>query len=155
MKFPIINGSNLQRKKLKLPEYFQGKFNLVFIAFQQWQQSQVDSWLPFAQQLENTYDGLYYYELPTIRRLNLFSRTFINEGMRAGIPNPKARERTITLYVDKHEFFTALGLPGEDSIAIFARDQQDNIIWRAYGIFRPETGESLEAILHEVQVENN
>jgi len=26
---------------------------------------------------------------------------FLNEGMRAGIPNPKTRERTITLYVDK------------------------------------------------------
>jgi hypothetical protein len=42
--------------------------------------------------------------LPTIRALNAFSKFFINEGMRAGIPNPKSRERTITLYLEKDDF---------------------------------------------------
>ena len=81
MQFPIVTGFNLQRKKLTLPQDFKGSVNLIFIAFQQWQQKQVDTWVPYAQQLEQVYDGLLYYELPTIRKLNLFSRTLINEGM--------------------------------------------------------------------------
>ena len=81
MQFPIVTGFNLQRKKLTLPQDFKGSVNLIFIAFQQWQQKQVDTWVPYAQQLEKVYDGLLYYELPTIRKLNLFSRTLINEGM--------------------------------------------------------------------------
>lgn len=153
MQFPAVTGSNLQRKKYDLPQDFQGKINLVFIAFQQWQQSQVDSWLPFAQQLETTYAGLHYYELPTIRRLNLFSRSFINEGMRAGIPNPTARERTITLYVDILQFRDSLGISDEGNIVIFLLDQQDNIIWREYGIFNSKKGESLETCILKIHTQ--
>jgi hypothetical protein len=46
MQFPSVTGSNLQRKKLGLPEAFGGALNLVFGAWQPWQQRQVDSWLP-------------------------------------------------------------------------------------------------------------
>jgi hypothetical protein len=92
MRFPTVTGANLQRKKLSLPQDFQGELNLVFIAFQQWQQTQVDTWIPFARQLEETHAGVRYYELPIIQRLNVLARTFINEGTRAGIPEPIARE---------------------------------------------------------------
>ena len=55
MQFPAVTGSNLQREKLSLPEDFQGKLNLVLVAFQQWQQREVDSWIPFARQLERSH----------------------------------------------------------------------------------------------------
>ena len=155
MQFPIVTGFNLQRKKLTLPQDFKGSVNLIFIAFQQWQQKQVDTWVPYAQQLEKVYDGLLYYELPTIRKLNLFSRTLINEGMRAGIPNPTARERTITLYVDIYKFRDSLELPDEDNIFILLLDQQDNIVGKENGIFTPEKGESLEAVIRNTLAESN
>ena len=56
-RFPGKMGSNLQRQKLKLPKDFQEELNLVLIAFQQWQQTQVDSWIPFARQLEGTHEA--------------------------------------------------------------------------------------------------
>ena len=147
MQFPAVTGSNLQRKKLNLPQDFEGQHNLVLIAFQQWQQSQVDTWLPFARQLEETHPGVRYYELPTIRRLNALSRTFVNEGMRAGIPDPVARERTITIYLDKLAFRQALQLPGEDDIHVLLLDRQGRVLWRAEGAFTEEKGESLTATL--------
>jgi hypothetical protein len=49
--------------------------------------------------LDEQFNDLAYYELPTIQSRNSFYKMFINEGMRAGIPNPKARERTIILYL--------------------------------------------------------
>ena len=145
MQFPAVTGSNLQRKKLNLPQDFQGELNLVLIAFQQWQQAQVDTWIPFARQLEDTHSGVCYYELPTIQRLNVLARTFINEGMRAGLPNPIVRERTITLYLDKDEFRQALQLPHEDDIFVLLLDSQGQVLWRAEGVFTPEKGESLAA----------
>ena len=145
MQFPSVTGSSLQRRKLDLPEGFDGELNLVLIAFQQWQQSQVDTWIPFAKQLENAHSGLRYYELPTIQRLNALARTFINEGMRAGIPDPVARERTITLYVDKNAFKQALQLPREDDIYVLLLDRQGRVLWRAEGTFTQEKGESLAA----------
>ncbi len=145
MQFPSVTGSNLQRKKLDLPEGFEGKLNLVLIAFQQWQQSQVDTWIPIARQLEEAHPALRYYELPTIQRLNALARTFINEGMRAGIPDPVARERTITLYVDKDAFKQALQLPREDDIYVLLLDREGRVLWRAEGILTQEKGESLAA----------
>ena len=149
MRFPVVRGSNLDRKKLVLPQDFSGEMNLVLIAFQQWQQAQVDSWIPFALQMEDTELGFRYYELPVIRRLNALARTFINEGMRAGIPDPVARERTVTLYVDKIQFRQDLGLTREDDIYVLLLDRQGTVLWRGEGIFTPEQGESLTAAVLE------
>lgn len=143
MQFPAVTGSNLQRKKLALPEGFQGELNLVLIAFQQWQQNQVDTWIPFARQLEEAHSGVYYYELPTIQQRNVMARTLINEGMRAGIPDPVARERTITLYLDKVAFREALQLPGEEDIYVLLLDREGKVLWRTEGGFTQESGESL------------
>jgi hypothetical protein len=143
MQFPTVTGSNLHRRKVTLPQDLQGELNLVLIAFQQWQQTQVDTWIPFARQLEGIHPGVRYYELPTIQRLNFVARTFINEGMRAGLPDPVVRERTITLYLDKDEFRQALQLPHEDDIFVLLLDRQGQVLWRAEGDFAPEKGESL------------
>ena len=143
--FPSVTGSNLQREKRNLPEDLEGELNLVLIAFQQWHQTQVNTWIPFARQLEETHSGVRYYELPTIQRLNVLARTFVNEGMRAGIPDPVARERTITLYLDKNAFREALQLPNEDDIYVLLLDRQGRVVWRAEGAFTSEKGESLAA----------
>jgi hypothetical protein len=134
-----------------LPQDFEGEYNLVLIAFQQWQQTQVDTWIPFARQLEDIYPTVRYYELPTIQRLNVLARTFINEGMRAGIPDPLARERTITLYLDKAEFRQALDLPHEDHIYVLLLDRHGTVLWRAEGTFTPERGDSLAAQIQVLQ----
>lgn len=133
MTFPTVNGTNLRREKLTLPQDFAGDYNLLFIAFQQWHQEEVNTWIPLAESCEAQFPGLVYYELPTIRALNAFSKFFINEGMRAGIPNPKSRERTITLYLEKDAFRTALNLEDEEHIFALLIDHQGNELWRARG----------------------
>lgn len=150
MTFPTVNGSNLLRQKLTLPQDLQGELNLVFIPFQQWQQSEVDSWVTLAGQLEETYKGLYYYELPTIQSKGVLYRTFINEGMRAGIPNPKSRERTITLYLDKVDFRNALNLLDEAHIYILLIDRQGNEFFRARGPYSPESEAALRQALEQM-----
>jgi len=145
MKFPIVEGSNLLRSKISLPADLQGKLNILFIPFYQWHQNLVDAWVPLARQLERDNPGVFYYELPVIRSMNLISRTFINEGMRAGIPNHTTRERTVTLYLDKEEFRQALDIPHEDTIYILLVDREGHVIWRADGVFSAEKGEALAA----------
>ncbi len=133
MTFPKVSGSNLLRQKKNLPQDFQGKFNLVFIPFQRWHQAEVDSWSGLAEQLEQQYQGLLYYELPTLQSGGPLYKIFLNEGMRAGIPNPKTRERTITLYLDKVDFRAALGMPDEDHIYVLIVDRQGNESFRGRG----------------------
>ena len=153
MKFPTITGSNLQRRKLAFPADFAGRLNIAIVAFQQWQQVQVNTWLPFVDQLEQTYKGVVYYEFPVIRKMNIFSRTFINEGMRAGVPNTKSRERTVTFYIDKAAFKETLDIPHEKDIYVLLIDSQGKVLWRTEGIFAPEKGEALEQIIQTVQRE--
>jgi hypothetical protein len=63
--------------------------------------------------------------------------------MRAGIPNPKTRERTITLYLDKKEFRNSLGLTDEDHIYILVVDRKGSVLFRARGPYSRETETSL------------
>jgi hypothetical protein len=67
--------------------------------------------------------------------------------MRAGIPDPVARERTITLYVDKDPFRQTLALADEGDIYVLLLDGEGRVLWREEGSFTPAKGESLrEAI---------
>lgn len=149
MDFPNVSGSNLLREQIELPKDLEGELNLLFIPFQQWQQSVVDSWVPFVQELEAKYPEMKYYELPTIREMNWFAKTFINEGMRAGIPNSKTRERTITLYLDKKSFRRMLEIHNEEDVTILLIDPDGAILWRSLGHYSPEKGMELENFIQE------
>jgi hypothetical protein len=149
MRFPPVKGANLQRKRVQLPDDFEGDINVVAIAFQQWQQSMVDSWVALLEELERSVPGLRYYELPTIERLDPLSRTFINEGMRAGIRDHVTREKTITLYVDKKAFRDALALPDESTIYLLAVDRAGNVLWRSQGPSSPAKTQSLVRMLRD------
>jgi hypothetical protein len=149
MTFPTASGSNLLREKLHLPQDFQGKLNLLFIPFEQWQQIEVDSWMALAEDLEAHIDDLVYYELPTIQTRNSFYKMFINEGMRAGIPNPKTRERTITLYLDKANFRADMDMTDEEHIYVLVVDRQGKEFFRTRGPYSPEGEAALRQIFEQ------
>ena len=46
--FPQVSAVNLARKRLNLPQDLEGRINIVFVAFQQWQQGEVDTWISTA-----------------------------------------------------------------------------------------------------------
>jgi hypothetical protein len=147
--FPNVTGKNLLRQQVTLPEDLSGDLNVLVIAFQRWHQGMIETWVPFLRELEQTLPRVRYYELPTLERFNPWSRTVINEGMRAGIPDPLARERTITLYVDKTTFRRILDLPNEDTIYVLLVDRTGRVVWRAEGGLTAEKGNSLVRALHD------
>ncbi len=144
MQLPTVSGKNLLRQENVFPRDFDAALNLVFIPFQQWQQRQVDSWVPFVAQLATAVPDFDFYEFPTIYRMNWLGRTFINEGMRAGIPNPDTRRRTVTLYLKKRPFRQALAIDSEDDITVMLFDRQGRVLWRSSGAFTEEKGAELE-----------
>ncbi len=139
--FPTVSGFNLNRQELEFPRDLRGDLNLLFVPFLQYQQIVVNTWIPLADELESSIPGLAYYEFPTIDELPALSRTFINEGMRAGIPNARARERTVTLYVDMARFMRALGIPGKNEVHVLLVDRRGGaIVWRTTGSFDEAKG---------------
>lgn len=151
MKLPRVRGSNLERQKLTFPDDFSGEYNLVFIAFQRWHQDLIDEWVPFIEQLAEQYPDLNYYEFPTLPDKGFLYRTFLNEGMRAGIPNKATRERTITLYLDKHSFRNKLEIKNEQNIWLYLFDKTGEVLWRTEGKYTEEKGDALNKVLIETR----
>jgi hypothetical protein len=148
-KFPVVTGFNLERKELEFPRDLAGKVNLLFVPFLRNHQDDVDTWIPTARQIEYDYEGFIYYELPTLSSMSTLYRTFLNEGMRAGIPDSTSRQRTITLYLDKEQFKSALDIPSEREIYLFLVDQAGEILWRAVGGYSQEKAGDLLQYIQE------
>lgn len=145
--FPQVTSENLNGTSFTLPQGFEGKINLVFIAFIRGQQQQINTWLPLAQELKSQYPEFFYYELPTISRLNPVSRWFINQGMRSGIQDEAARAITITLYLDKEEFKQALNITSEEIITLLLVDDQGTVLWRTTGSRSTEKEQDMRDVL--------
>jgi hypothetical protein len=151
MVFPLVRGENLEGRAFTLPKDLEGVYNLLFIAFQREQQIDIDSWLPFAKQQVKEYPSLAYYELPTIYRGNPLFRWGLNTGMRIGIPDKKAREVTITLYLDKKAFRNALDIPDEERIYVLLVNNKGEVLWRIEGPFNEEKGRDLKQAIESQQ----
>jgi hypothetical protein len=148
--FPRVKGSNLAGEAFILPEDIEAEFALFMIAFKQKQQIDVNTWISVARELAQVYDEFSYYELPTIDRLNPAARTFIDGGMRGGIPDPVARATTITLYLDKPAFREVLDIADEESIVVLLVDRKGEVFWRAEGPSTQEAIDGLKATLAEL-----
>jgi hypothetical protein len=149
--FPTVSGYNLARQEFEFPRDFEGDLNLLFVAFLRRHQLIINTWLPFAQELEFSNPGLVYYELPTIDEMPVLSRTFINEGMRAGIPDPKARQRTVTLYIDTDSFMEATEIPNKNDVHILLVNRDGEILWRTTGDFEEGKGADLLKAIESIK----
>ena len=107
----------------------------------------INTWLPYVDQLENKYENLTYIELPVIYKMNPIGQFMLNEGMRAGIPDQNAREKTITLYLDKPDFMDQLGIESENEIQVLMVTNRGKVLWREVGKFTSEKGADLEEAL--------
>jgi hypothetical protein len=135
MKFPSVKATSLTNKPYQLPRDLEGELNLVIVAFKQWQQDWVDTWIPSLQSLAYQHKNLRVYEMPTMSRFNGIYRFMIDNGMRAGIPDKAVRAATLCAYIDVPPFAQALQLPGRDSIYLFLLDRAGEILWRGQGAF--------------------
>ena len=142
--FPVVSGSNLERRKFNLPADFEGDLNIVALAFLREHQTLIDTWTATASRLTKADAGLHFYELPVLTETNGLFSLFIDGGMRAGIPDRVARAATITLYTDRARFLKTAGLPGDRTIYVLLVDRQGKIYWRGEGAFTPAQGAALE-----------
>ena len=147
--FPTVEGSSLSKTRHRLPETLEHELNLLLIAFQQRQQEDVETWVPFAGDLGAEFEGFGAYELPVIPRRYRPVSGFIDGGMRAGIPDPEVRAATITLYIDRNSFMRALEIVDTDAIVPMLVRPTGEILWRSTGRFSEPAGSALRAAIED------
>lgn len=145
--FPEVGGSNLNSVRYELPADFEGEVNLVLLVFTQQQQLQANTWLPYAVALAERSPGLRVYELPTLTRVDGLFRAYTDAGMRSGIPEHDARARTITLYIDRAQFLSELGLPGTQTIYTLLVKPSGEVLWTTEGEYTEAKARELESLL--------
>jgi len=148
VRFPRVEGRNLEGRRFALPTDFEGERNVVMVAFRREQQADVDTWLPLLREMSAAHADLRVYELPTLSRGFSFMRGFIDGGMKRGIPELATREATITLYIDKGPFQQALAITNDRQITTFVVTRDGRVLWRADGPMTAAAEASLrEALL--------
>ena len=152
-RFPRVEGSNLEGDRFVLPADFGGEFNVVLVAFKREQQHDVDTWMPLLKRIAAANPRLRVYEIPTLGRRYRLMRSFIDGGMRSGIPDRAVRAATITLYIDKSPFRRALALPDEDRIYVLLVDREGRVHWRTEGAFDPSGAVELESTVLRLREE--
>lgn len=131
--FPQVSGSSLEKRKFELPRDFEGEVNLVIVAFTREQQHDADTWIAEGKRLEKTDPTFHYYELPITSRSNPLFRWWLDSAMRRLIDDPGARQRTITLYLDKKSFKNALHISDERKIHVLLVKKDGTAFWQAEG----------------------
>jgi hypothetical protein len=111
-RFPDVDVASLEGSRKHLPEDLEDA-SVLILAFERHQQGEVDDWISALEAAGCAYPIL---EVPTIgSRYRLF-RPFIDGGMRAGIPDPIVRARTLTTYTDVGRVLRALGLRSTEHV---------------------------------------
>lgn len=131
--FPSMTGIDLVGQQRVIPESFEWKYNIVAVAFKREQQTDVNSWISVADEIIIENNNVGFYEIPLIYEINAPYRFWVNNGMRSGIPDPKARLRTITVYTDRDKFLNLMDM-NSDNIYILLIDKSGKIIWNTKGI---------------------
>lgn len=148
--FPEVEGRNLEDREFRLPQDFEGAANLVLLAFRREHQELVDTWMPAAGALADTLAGFRYYELPVLASGYTLFRSFIDGGMRSGIPDLAARERTITLYINKRPLREALGFTSEDTIYALVLSSDGRVVHMDEGAYTTAKGAAVEAAVRSL-----
>ncbi len=143
--FPALKGTNLQGLEIDVPAGLQGKQRLVAVAFLREQQEDVDTWVPHLDDLRKTHPELSFYEIPMVYKGSVFFRFWLNNGMRAGIPNEQTRRSTITVYTDVEAFLKDVGAPNNQQIQVFLLDGEGTIVGRTTGAYSAEKATALFA----------
>lgn len=129
--FPTVTADDLNGDSKTLPADLPGDPTIVFIAYKQRQQLDVNSWIN-ALGLDPD-RGAEFVEVPVVGTGARMFRNFVDNGMRSGITATSLRARTITLYENPALVNTPLGFSGRDEIRVAIVRRNGEVLWSTSG----------------------
>ena len=147
MRFPVVQARDLLGNQKHLPRDFEGRLVVAMIAFRQFQQAEVDSWVPALGALAGSVPDLHFYELPVLARHWAPARPFIDGGMARSIGDPAVLARTLTVYGDIRRVCRPLNITDRSHITVVLTDRSGQIHWADSGAHTEPTAASLRAAI--------
>lgn len=129
--FPTVTADDLNGTSKTLPADLPGDPTIVFIAYKQGQQPQVDEWV-YGLGLDPA-QGAEFVEVPIVGRAARMMKSVVDNGMRSGITDPDMRARTITLYESVRLLNDPLGFSGRNDIRVLLVRQNGQVLWSTSG----------------------
>ncbi len=148
LRFPTVSGENLPGQTFNLPADFAGQSNLVIVPFDENQQVQAQTWLPYARELAQAHPTFSYYNVPVFPSMAAPLRAIVRGGMSVSISDSYLRALTITVFLDDRDaFLAALNIPDAETMQVFLLNASGDVVWRGTGAFTTAQGDSLRALL--------
>lgn len=141
--FPTVTADDLNGTSKTLPQDLPGDPTIVFIAYKQGQQPQVNDWV-YGLGLDPA-QGPEFVEVPIVGRAARLMKSVVDNGMRSGITNTDMRARTITLYENVRLLNDPLGFSGRSEIRVLLVKQNGQVLWSHSGAATPAAMEALRA----------
>ncbi len=143
LRIPEVEGVKLNRQRCKLPQGLEGDLNVLIVCFSCDQQNLVDEWIAKVAAKERPSEELRCYEAILIDPTPAFIQSTITNGMRDGITDEAARDRTITFFTNKKRFLGTLGLKGEKVVHVLLVNDKGIVKWKCSGSPTKQTVEQL------------
>jgi hypothetical protein len=145
--FPNIDGWNLRKENINLPNDLKGEYNLLIISFRHSQHILIEQWFFFLKMLEKEFPQFRSYEIPTFGRLYKIIKPKIEKGMVSKIKHLDFQERIINIFLNKSRFKKNLAISKENTIYLFLVDKRGAIHWSTFNGFSNQKIEELSLIL--------
>ncbi len=124
--FPRVQGTNLEKQPITLPDHYRGKTTLVLVGYTQKAQFDIDRWILGALQADVKVEIV---EVPTIAgMMPQMVQGFIDNGMRSGIPKADWAS-VVTVYEDAPKVIQALGNERPQSAYAVLLNKEGRIVW--------------------------
>lgn len=144
---PAVELADLEGKVYQLPKDFPSDLNVIVFGFAHAQKEATQTWIDPILKLKESNSSLSLFKVPVIDKKVGALRAMIRNGMRAGIGDDAARQRTLTLFVDKEKFAKAIGLTDDTKPATMLFDRAGKLLWRSAGESSEEKIAELSAVL--------
>ena len=144
-RFPSVTGSSLLGVEHHLPADFPAELSITVIAFQKWQQGQVDEWiggLAAAGIPDTPYEAgpldLVILEIPVLSSRFKIARRSLDARMAAIIRDPRVLARTITIYGSIDAVCEPLGITSRENVSVRIVRRDGTVLWGCTGAVTDE-----------------
>jgi hypothetical protein len=142
-----IDSKDLNEQRLSLPSDLAGEFTLLVLGYDESQQQLCDTWLSFAERLEEAFPAFRYQWMPIVEPRNSADKSSGDRDTRNGKPKLANDARELHPQDDGRRAIQQFGLQDEQDISMVLVRQDGEVLWCVQGVWTPAKAESLDETL--------